>query len=395
MPRAPDAPVQYAGQVDPGVQQSVQQGKQALMQAMMASEQERGAVQRTAMGVQSQERMQAAQQAFQAAQADKEREAQIVGAEKDHKHQEKLLEIQDTLATKRMQLEQDFVREGRVYDKERVEEQEKKLMALWRAEKRWDSHMASERGKAALQIARINAKQRSDMTKLGLTHLRQAEERQQQREVYEQITSAIQGRVAEGYKQMTDKQGFMARYVKGEEDFDSILNAELKNQAVQSFNVKDIVSANKSVLETKVSSGQITGDDFVKAQVVLESTAAALKKEQDDTDDEALKRYYGSAKQDVLGKLLVLKNLRDSKLPMTTGATATVGQFVSEKIRGYEGTNFSAVNEGLVKKVGINTDALIDELSKVYRYEQLDIPDDIRDRDEKGLLEFMNSILSR
>ena len=398
MPRQPDAPIQFAGTVSPGAQQSVQRGKEALLGAMKASEQQAGATQRTAMGVQAQRQSQEAQQAFQAEQSDKDREARIVGAEADRRHQEKLLEIQGRLTSDRIKLEQDYAREGREWDKARADEQEKRLMALWKAEKRWDAHMAQERGKAALQVARINAKQRSDMAKLGIVHLKQAEERQQKREMHSQLTENIQARAAESYKQMTDKQGFMARYVAGEEDFDSILNAELKNQAVQSVMGRDLTSANKSILETKISSGQVTGDDFVKIQAVLEASAEALGKEQkaaESDDDTELQRYYGAAKKDVLGKLLLWKNLRDSKLSMTQGSNLTVGQFISEKIRDYEGTNFSAITEDLVGKVGNDTDAIINELSNIYEYERLAIPEDMTDKYERGLLEFMNSTLGR
>ncbi|KKM86776.1 hypothetical protein LCGC14_1275640, partial [marine sediment metagenome] len=254
MARAPDAPQQVAGKVSPQAQQSVQRGKEALMQAITSSEQQRGATTRTAMQIGGQERMQQEQQAFQAEQADKDREARIVGAEEDRRHQEKVMNLQDSLATKRMELENEFTIKGEERAVERQDEQEKKLMALWKAEKRWDAHMSQERGKAAIGLARLNAKQRSDMTKLGLTHLKQAEDRQKQREMNEQLSSGLEDRLGEGFKQMLDKQGSLARFVAGEESFDPLVDQELKNQAVNSVTVGDIRSSSKPILENRISS---------------------------------------------------------------------------------------------------------------------------------------------
>ncbi|KKM23012.1 hypothetical protein LCGC14_1619530, partial [marine sediment metagenome] len=140
-------------------------------------------------------------------------------------------------------------------------------------------------------------------------------------------------------------------------------------------------------------SKQIRGDDYTKVRAVLDASAAALKKKRDAADDEVEKRYYGAAYRDALGKSLVWRNLRDSKVSMADGSGTTVGQFVSEKIRNWEGTSFSAVMENLVKQTGTDTDALINQLSGIYTYEKLDIPEDITDKRERELLTFMNSIL--
>jgi hypothetical protein len=393
MARAPDAPIQTAGQVSPGVQQSVQQGKQALMQAIQSSEQQRGATTRTGMQIQGQERMQKEQQAFQEQQNDLDREARIVGAEQDRKHQEKILNLQDNLATKRMELEQEFSQEAREYNEEKMAEREKKLTALWKAEKRFDAHMSQERGKAALQVAKLNAKQRSDTTKLGIAHLRQAEEREQQRKIYDQLNTNLQSKLKESYKTAAESPEFFKRVRMKEESFNPIINQELKNQAVQSITVKDITSANKSVLETKISSGQITGDEYIKTRAVLDSHAAALKSQIGEAKTGLERAAYSEQYQDALSKSIVWRNLRDSKLPMTEGSNISVGQFVAEKVRNWEGTSFSAVMEDLVKKTGTDTDAIIGELSNIYKYEQIDIPDDVTDPDERDLLVFMNSIL--
>jgi hypothetical protein len=364
MPRGQDAPLRTGGEVSPYVTSSMQQNKAlaenrlvAAMQEAGATERtrttEQGAAARTAMQVQAQRNMQAADIAAQDRRA---AEAEAARRE-DRQFTETMQESTQAFQAEQAKLERDYQDAVRNKEWDRAD----KIFEQVEAARRFDFEMeldASERTtNAILSMTKLGLQQQAAREK-AITTLADSEQKfEQDKEIYDTtvnrtidgfssdkrmdlpipgsitpptppsklktIGMAAIGMTPEGYIKEAGAYAEKIREAKYADPI-GVMQSQI-NQTGASISVEELSSRGVSGLEDRLANNKIQAQDIRNVAAVVEGTLEALNDRISKASADKEISFWKSKKAEVIEMRSSLENLRRSQRKIETNGNETVG----------------------------------------------------------------------
>jgi len=410
MARGQDAPTSTGGELNPYVQQSMQQNKQLASNRLVSAIQEAGATQRQTAATESQERVAGAQMAtqrgMQAAQleADDKRAAEAEIARRDDRnYNETIMKTQQDFQAKQGELEREHQKAMATDDREYLKEIEAKREALRRVEMAVQARLQEQTINAQLSILKAGKQQLSGREKAKTILDDESKKFDRDKEVYE----LAKKRVAEDVK--LDKR---LEYPVGKSDWEKIKSLHAKRGGVgglgkvltdisplqglyrvgktiagefpknvanptgvlqdqldkhnSKVSVENITPEKIHILETSLQEGKITPENIRSTLGVLEGMRDVLeeKRNQVSDKDKISKDFWDDSYRDVIRMRDAVEGLQYSQKKIVGSEQETVGA----RVRAALGPIYQSSLGGQAAKwrdmTGMDFDKVFDEMTK-------------------------------
>ena len=407
MPRGKDAPTQVGGQIDPYVQQSMQQSKQQAQNRLITAMQESGATGRTAMqeggataraGIQAGAQVESQRVASAAqAESDDKRAAEDERAKReDRKFATTMQEASRDFQAKQAELDrnqQDAIIAG---DKKYKDEIEKRREALRRFNIELNMDASERNTNAMLSIIKGSLKRETSMEKAKTVLEEEATRFDKDKDVYnktrERVTEAVAGdkrmdlpigkSTWEYFKEKTKAKGVLVSPLEPLKTMFQAGKAARKDNADPmgvlqdqigkyggNISVEELAPGNINKIEDQIQEGKIKTEDINKTLGALEGMIEAVKERRKSFDKESDEfDFWQDANLNMAQMRDALEGLANSKKKIAGSETETVGARVqyalgtvqnsslggrAARMRDLVGGDFTAVFEEMTKSIEV------------------------------------------
>jgi len=405
MARGQDAPTSTGGELNPYVQQSLQQSKQIASNRLVSAIQEAGATQRAQTGAQAQLGAAGAQAAgqmkMQAAQleADDKRAAEAEKARRDDRnYNETIMKTQQDFQAKQGELEREHQKAMATDDREYLKEIEAKREALRRVEMAVQARLQEQTINAQLSILKAGKKQLSGREKAKTILDDESKKFDHDKEVYElakkrvaedvkmdkrldyPVSESLRKKLSEskskalksgltlspilGVKEYLKARGEM-KEVEGVANPTGVLQDQLDKHNSK-VSVENITPEKIHILETSLQEGKVTPENIRSTLGVLEGMRDVLeeKRNQVSDKDKISKDFWDDSYRDVIRMRDAVEGLQYSQKKITGSEQETVGA----RVRAALGPIYQSSLGGQAAKwrdmTGMDFDKVFDEMTK-------------------------------
>ena len=397
MPRGKDAPAQVGGQIDPYVQQSMQQNKQLAENRLITSMQQAGATARTGMQEQGATERAGTQAATQrmgiAAQqeSDDKRAAEDERARReDRKFAQTMSEASQDFQAKQSELDREQQKAIIAGDRKYKNEIEKRREALRRFNIELNMDASERNSNAMLSIIKGSLQRETSMEKAKTVLEEEATRFDKDKDVYnktrERVTEAVEndkrmdlpvkGEVLTKAVPAGPAMGFTAGFTRTPVGIKPGTQADpmgvLQDQITKyggNISVEEMAPGNISRIESQIQEGQIKTEDINKTigavegmLVSVDTKRKAVAKDSEEFD------FWQDAYLDMSQMRDSLEGLANSKKKVVGSGNETVGARVqyalgtihdsslggrAARMRDLMGGNFQAVFEEMTKSIQV------------------------------------------
>jgi hypothetical protein len=434
MARGQDAPLRTGGQIDPYVAASMQQGRQLsenrLVSAMQeagattrAKRAEAGATQRTAMQIQAQQNMQAADLAAQdkrAAEAEKARRD-------DQKFAITMQESGQAFQAEQAKLQRDYDDAVRNKEWDRADKIYEQIEAARRFDYELDLDAQDRTTNAILSMTKIGFQREQAREKAITTLYKSREDYERDKEIYDTtiqrtvdgfgtdkridqpipgtleppkppsklktIGLSALGMVPEKYLEETQEYAKKLRTVEYADPL-GVMQSQL-NRTGSPISIEDLSPINAVSLESDVANNKIQAQDIRNTAAVIEGTLQFLDSRISETPAGKEVSFWKNTKAKVIRMRDTLENLRRSNRKIATNGNETVGVRAKTAF-GITGTSLGSRISSMKSTLGTEDyGAILDELTKPLTVPSLKPVTTKMSPYERQLREQYNAILLR
>jgi len=405
MARGQDTPARTGGEINPYVQQSMQQSKQLASNRLVSAIQEAGATQRQTAATESQERVAGAQMAtqrgMQAAQleADDKRAAEAEIARRDDRnYNETIMKTQQDFQAKQGELEREHQKAMATDDREYLKEIEAKREALRRVEMAVQARLQEQTINAQLSVLKAGKKQLSGREKAKTILDDESKKFDRDKEVYElakkrvaedvkmdkrldyPVSEVLRKKLSESkskalksgltygpigpIRELLKVRGEM-KEIEGVANPTGILQDQLDKHNSK-VSVENITPEKIHILESTLQVGQLSAENIRSTLGVIEGMKDVLeeKRNQFSDKDKISKDFWDDSYRDVIRMRDAVEGLQYSPKKIAGSEQETVGA----RVRAALGPIYQSSLGGQAAKwrdmTGMDFDKVFDEMTK-------------------------------
>lgn len=405
MPRGQEKQI-VGGQIDPYVQRSMQQNKQLAESRLVASMQEKGAAERTAMterGAGERVALQAQTQregmAAQAEQADKRAAEDERARREDNKFTQTMQEASQDFQAKQAELNREQQKAIIADDRKYKDEIEKRREALRRFNIELNMDAAERNSNAMLSIIKGSLKRETSMEKAKTVLEDEAAKFDKDKDVYiktkEQVADAVAadsrmnlpiGKSAwEHYKEKTKAKGILVSpleplrtvYQAGKAAREKAANpmGVLQDQIGKyggNISVEELAPENINKIEDQIQQGEIKTEDINKTLGVIEGMIETIKTKRKSYDKESDEfDFWQDTHLNIAQMRDSLEGLANSKKKIAGSETETVGARVQYALGTVQNSSLGGRAARMRDLVGGNFEAVFEEMTKSVQVPKL------------------------